>query len=148
VGKNHGVTKDMGVIANGSVVGKTRYVSDNYTVVTSLLHTESMVSATIKNKVEICTAQWDGLDPYKVDLLYVPRHYLLSVGDTVVTNGYTDIFPENIMIGTIESVTLSEDAPFYDIKVALATDFYRVAFVEVAESIDRPEIDSLQNLAQ
>lgn len=148
VGKNHGVKKDMGVIANGSIVGKTRYVSNNYTVVTSLLHTETMVSATIKNKVEICTVQWDGVNPYQVDLLYVPRHYNINIGDTVVSNGYTDIFPEGIMIGTIDAINLSEDAPFYNIQVALTTDFYKIAFVEVAESIERPEIDSLQNLAQ
>lgn len=148
VGRANGVDKDMGVISNGKVVGKTRYVSDHYTVVTSVLHAESMIAATIKGKVNVCTAQWDGTDPNFIDLLYVPRHYQLAKGDTVITSGYSGIFPENIQIGEIHEISLSEDAPFYDIKVKLATDFYRVAYVEVAESVDRVEIDSLQNMVQ
>ena len=148
VGKNQGVAKDMGVISSGNIVGKTRYVSDNYTIVTSLLHTESMIPATIKGKVNICTVQWDGTDPYFVDLLFVPRHYQLAKGDTVVTSGFSGVFPENILIGHIDTISLSEDAQFYDIKVALATDFYKIAYVEVTESVDRPEIDSLQTLVQ
>ncbi len=134
VGSAHGVKYDMGVIANGSIVGKTRYVSTNYTVVTSVLHTESMIPATVKNKVNICTIQWDGTDPYFVDLLYVPRHYSLLEGDTVITSGYSGIFPPNIQIGAIHSISLSDDAQFFDIKVA--------------ESVSRPEIDSLEIIAQ
>jgi rod shape-determining protein MreC len=148
IGRVNGVDKDMGVISNGKIVGKTRYVSDHYTVITSLLHTESMIPATIKGKVNVCTVQWDGMDPYFVDLLYVPRHYELREGDTVVTSGYSGIFPVNIEIGAIHSINLSEDAPFYDIKVRLATDFYKIAFVEVAENVNRAEIDSIQSLAE
>ena len=148
VGQTNGVNKNMGVISNGKIVGKTRYVSDHYTVVTSMLHTESMIPATIKGKVNICTAQWDGTDPYFIDLLYVPRHYELAEGDSVITSGYSGIFPEKVTIGTIHSINLSEDAPFYDIKVKLATDFYQLAFVEVAESVDKREIDSLETLIQ
>ena len=148
VGEANGVAKDMGVISNGKIVGKTRYVSENYSVVTSVLHAESMIPATIKGKVNICTAQWDGTDPYFIDLLYVPRHYELTEGDSVVTSGYSGIFPKNVQIGKISSISLSDDAPFYDIKVELATDFYKLAFVEVAENVNRPEIDSLQSLAQ
>lgn len=148
VGSENGVAKDMGVVSNGKIVGKTRYVSDNFTVVTSVLHTESMIPATVKGKVNVCTVQWDGTDPYVVDLLFVPRHYELEEGDTIITSGYSGIFPENVLIGHISSVILSDDAPFYDIKVKLATDFYKIAFVEVAESVDRPQIDSLQNMVQ
>ena len=143
VGRLEGVKKDMAVIGGGGIVGKTRYVSDHYTLVTSVLHTESMVPALIKDKVNICTVQWDGTDPYTVDLLYVPRHYKLEKGDSVLTSGYSGIFPENILIGTISAVNLSDDAPFLNIKVSLANDFYKIAFVEIAESIDLPELDSL-----
>lgn len=148
VGRENGVDKNMGVISNGKIVGKTRYVSDHYTIVTSMLHAESMIPATIKGKVNVCTAQWDGTDPYIIDLLFVPRHYQLAEGDTVITSGYSGIFPENIQIGLIDEISLSDDAPFYDIKVRLATDFYRIAYVEVVENINRTEIDSIQSLAQ
>ena len=148
VGEKDGIKTNMGVIGGGGIIGKTRYVSDNFTLVTSLLHTSSMVPAIIKGKVNICTVQWDGTDPYMVDLLYVPRHYSLVVGDSVLTSGYSGIFPESLHIGNIYSINLSDDAPFFNIKVKLANDFYKIAYVEVAESVELPEIDSLQNLVQ
>jgi rod shape-determining protein MreC len=148
VGAKDGIKKDMAVIGGGGIIGKTRYISNNFTLVTSLLHTSSMVPALVKDKVNICTVQWDGTDPYIVDLLYVPRHYSLVVGDTVLTSGYSGIFPENLTIGYISSIDLSDDEPFFNIKVKLANDFYKVAYVEVAESVNLPEIDSLQNLVQ
>jgi len=112
------------------------------------LHSASMVPAKIKGKVNICTIQWDGTNPYYVDLLYVPRHYSLAVGDTIITSGYSGIFPENIHIGSIASIDLSDEAPFFNIKVKLANDFYKISYVEVAESADFSEIDSLQNQVQ
>lgn len=148
VGEEDGIKKNMAVIGGGGIIGKTRYVSDHFTLVTSLLHTSSMVPATIKGKVNICTVQWAGTDPQMVDLLYVPRHYLLEVGDSVLTSGYSGIFPEKLLIGNIHSINLSDDAPFFNIKVKLANDFYKIAYVEVAESVEIAEIDSLQNLAQ
>ena len=148
IGAVNGVKEDMGVISNGNVVGKTRYVSENYSIVTSLLHTESMIPAMIKGKVNIATAQWDGTDPYFIDLLFVPRHYEVNVGDSIMTSGYGGIFPKDIQLGTISEVNLSEDAPFFDIKVKLATDFYNLAFVEVAQDVELAEIDSLQSLTQ
>ncbi len=148
IGRSQGVKKDMAVIGGGGIVGKTRYISDNFTVVTSILHTESMVPALIKGKVNICTIQWDGTNPYYVDLLYVPRHYVLEVGDTVLTSGYSGIFPPNLLVGRIAAINLSEDAPFFDIKVKLANDFYQLDYVEVAENVQLPEIDSLKTLAE
>jgi len=148
VGENDGIKKNMAVIGGGGIIGKTRYVSANYTLVTSILHTASMVPAVIKGKVNICTVKWDGTNPYMVDLLYVPRHYSIIVGDSVITSGYSGIFPENLLIGKIYSIDLSDDAPFFNIKVKLANDFYKIAYVEVAESVELPEIDSLQSAVE
>lgn len=148
IGSLNGVKEDMAVIGGGGIVGKTRYVGDHYTLVTSILHTESMIPASIKGKVNICTVQWDGTDPYMVDLLYVPRHYALEVGDEILTSGYSGIFPSNILIGSIYSINLPEEAQFYSIKVKLANDLHKIAYVEVVENMQLPELDSMQTLIQ
>ena len=144
VGARHGIKKDMGVIGGGGIVGKTRYISDNFTLVTSLLHTETMVPALIKDKVNIATVQWRGDDPDYVDLLYVPRHYHIAPGDSVLTSGYSGIFPPYLPIGTVASATLRTDAQFYDIKVKLVNDFRTLTHVEVTQNLELPEIDSLK----
>jgi len=148
IGRVNGVKDDMAVIGGGGILGKTRYVGEHFTLVTSILHTESMIPASIKGKVNICTVQWDGTDPYLVDLLYVPRHYALEKGDTVITSGYSGIFPENILIGNIYSIDLAANAQFYSIKVKLSNDLYKIAYVEVVENMQLPELDSMQNLLQ
>ena len=148
IGSSNGVKHDMAVIGGGGIIGKTRYVGDNYTLVTSILHTESMIPASIKGEVNICTVQWDGTDPYLVDLLYVPRHYALEVGDEILTSGYSGIFPNNILIGSIHSINLPEEAQFYSIKVKLANDLHKIVYVEVVENMLLPELDSIQTLIQ
>jgi len=148
VGSENGVRQDMAVLGGGGILGKTRYVGKHYTIVTSILHTESMVPAQIKDKVNICTVQWDGTNPFEVDLLYVPRHYNLEIGDSIFTSGYSGIFPEDLPIGKISSIDLADDAQFYTIKVKLVNDLYKIAFTEVAENIELPEIDTLKKQIQ
>jgi rod shape-determining protein MreC len=90
------------------------------------------------------TIQWDGNDPDLIDLKFIPRHVKPLKGDTIVTSGYSGIFPEGIMVGTIERVNLPEGAPFYELKVKLTQDFRKLSFVSVIKSNLYNEIDSLE----
>jgi rod shape-determining protein MreC len=66
------------------------------------------------------------------------------VGDSVTTSGYNAVFPEDIMIGVIADVKLSEDALFYDLKVKLSQDFRKLSFVTIIKNHHMPEQDSLE----
>ena len=61
-----------------------------------------------------------------------------------MTSGYNAVFPENILVGRIASVKLSEEAPFHEIKVELAQDFAKLAFVTIIRSHLKSEKDSLE----
>ena len=144
IGAADGVKEGMGVIGGGGVVGKVRYVNNNYSVVTSLLHTDGMLSAQVKNKVGLCTVSWGGpFDSNVVELLYIPRQYQIKEGDTVLTSGYNAIFPAGIFVGTISEVSLTDEATFYDVKVRLGNDFHNLSHVSVIENRDLVELDSL-----
>jgi rod shape-determining protein MreC len=145
-GRNDGIAPGMAVISSHGAVGKVKSVSDHYAVLISLLNTDEQLSSTIKRTGYFGTIQWGGTDPRLADLHYIPRHVNPQVGDTIVTSGYNAVFPENILVGTIASVNLSKEAPFYDIKVQLAQDFARLAFVEIIRSHLKSEQDSLENL--
>ena len=142
-GKNQGIEPGMGVIGNNGIVGKIKRVSNQYATIVSLLDVDVKVSAEIKNKIKLCTVQWDGKSPKHAKVLYVPRHYKLVVGDTVVTSGYNAIYPENVTIGTISNLNLPDDATFYDIQIELINDFTNLSSVEVVLNKNLPEIDSL-----
>jgi rod shape-determining protein MreC len=98
----------------------------------------------IKRTQQIGTARWNGVNPQVVDLLYIPRHENPQVGDTIVTSGYNAVFPPNVLVGVVKERSLGEEAPFWEIKVQLAQDFGKIAFVEVVKSYLKQEIDSLE----
>lgn len=143
-GSSSGIIPGMGVINQTGVVGKVKTVSEHYSVVASLLHTRLMVSSKIKRTGTICTTNWDGRDPTKALIKFVPRHVTLLAGDTVVTSGYNAVFPKETLIGVISKVTLKDDQNFYDIEVELANDFNSLSYVYVIKNKLFHEKDSVQ----
>ena len=143
-GKDDGIAAGMAVISGHGVVGKIKSVSAHYAVMISLLNIDEHVSSVIKSSGYFGTAQWDGVDPRIIQLRYIPRHVVLHVGDSVVTSGFNAVFPEGIPVGVIKEFNLREEALFYDIKVELAQDFRKLAFVEVVKSTLKPEVDALE----
>jgi rod shape-determining protein MreC len=143
-GKEDGLQPGMAAISQRGAVGKVKSVSEHYAVLISLLNIDEQVSSVIKRTGHFGTVQWDGTDTRFIDLKYIPRHVELKVGDTIVTSGYNSVFPEGIVIGTISSFKLNEEAQFHSIKVALSQDFGNLSFVEVVRSNLKIEKDSLE----
>jgi rod shape-determining protein MreC len=143
-GRNAGIEPGMAVISSDGAVGKVKSVSDHYAVLISLLNIDENVSSVIKRTQHFGTAKWDGTNPRMINLMYVPRHVNPLVGDTIVTSGYNAIFPSGVLVGIIKEVNLKEEALFYDIKVELAQDFSKLAFVEIVKSNMKNERDSLE----
>ena len=143
-GQGDGIQPGMAVISPEGVVGKVRVASEHYAVVRSLLNIDMMVSASIKRTGHFGTVQWGGNNPDVVKLKFIPMHVKPVKGDTIVTSGYNAVFPEGILIGTIESIEQKE--LFYDIDVKLTQDFRKISFVSVVRSHLKHEQDSLENL--
>ncbi len=145
-GADAGLQPGMAVISAGNVVGKVKTVSEHYAVLISLLNLDEQVSCLIKRTGHLGTVQWDGTNPLVVNLKYIPRHVVPVVGDSVVTSGYNAVFPSGIFVGKIKEFKLRDEAPFYDIKVAVGLDFSKLAFVEVIKSRLKKERDSIERI--
>jgi rod shape-determining protein MreC len=145
-GRKDGVEPGMAAISALGAVGKVKSVSDHFSVLISLLHTDEMVSCVIKQKDYFGTAQWDGSNARFTNLRYIPRHANPAVGDTVVTSGYNAIFPNGVLVGVIRSATLNEESPFWSVRVELAQNFSKLSFVELVKSKLKKERDSLENI--
>lgn len=143
-GKADGIEKDMGVISPYGIVGKVKDVSEHYAVVTSVLHTDMFVSALVKRSNTLGSIQWNGRNPTIANLNDIPIHINIITGDTIVTSGYSGIYPPGTMIGTVGEVRPEEDAAFYDIDVSLSTEFQALSYVYVVKNRLRQEKDSLQ----
>jgi rod shape-determining protein MreC len=145
-GKDAGIEPGMAVISPQGVVGKVKIVSSHYSVVTSILHIDVMVSAILKRTEHFGTIQWDGRNPDIVEFKYIPPHAAPVKGDTVITSGYNAIFPEGVMIGVIDDVKLNNAALFYDLKVKLSQDFRKLSFVNVVKNHRQEEQDSVEQV--
>jgi rod shape-determining protein MreC len=143
-GADDGIRSGMAVVGPLGAVGKVKITSKHFSVVTSILNIDIMISGLMKRTGYYGTVQWSGRDSDYIDLKYIPRHVKPIKGDTVVTSGYSGIFPDEILIGTIEEITLREEAPFYDLKVKLAQDFRKLSYVSVVKSNLLHELDSLE----
>ncbi|WP_192347756.1 rod shape-determining protein MreC [Algoriphagus sp. Y33] len=142
-GAKDGVRPGMGVFNEQGAIGRVKSVSENYSVAISLLNTEMSLSSKIKTNGSFGTTKWDGKDSKKTKLLYVPRHVTANVGDTVITTGYSAVFPEGILVGFIESIDQGEDPNYLDIVINLSTDFSKAHYVYLVENTQLAELDSL-----
>jgi rod shape-determining protein MreC len=145
-GTADGILPGMAAISNDGAVGKVKSVSENYSVLISLLNVDEQISCVIKRTNHFGSARWDGLHQRYSNLLFIPRHATPVVGDTVITSGYNAVFPEGIMVGIISKANLQEDTNFWDIQIELSQDFGRLSFVDVIKSRLKSEKDSLEQI--
>ncbi len=145
-GSADGILSGMAAISNDGAVGKVKSVSENYSVLISLLNVDEQISCVIKRTNHFGSVRWDGLQMRYSNLLFIPRHAMPVVGDSVVTSGYNAVFPEGIMVGIIREANLKNEANFWDIRIELSQDFGRLSFVEVIKSRLKNEKDSLERI--
>jgi len=130
-GEADGVKPEMAVVSPDGVVGIVTYVSENYSAVISILNIKTGLSARIKTSNYFGSVVWNGLSYRQVELKEIPLHINVNIGDTVVTSGYSIIFPEGEIIGTISGFEPEMGTNFYNITVDLQVDFKKVIDVYV-----------------
>jgi rod shape-determining protein MreC len=143
-GKKQGVFRDMGVISDQGLVGIILESSANFSTVIPIINRDFKLSARIKSNNYSGILQWSGASPQFAILTEIPFHVELTVGDTILTSGFSSIFPEGIKVGRIESFSL-EKGNFYDIRVELFTDFQRLYHVNVIRNYRQEEQLNLEN---
>jgi rod shape-determining protein MreC len=143
-GADAGIKPGMGVITDkgpiGIVVASTRHFSK----VMSLLHSNTMISASIKTKGYFGSLVWRSANPKLMELDALPKHARIQVGDTVVTSGYSRIFPAGLQIGRIDTFWLPTGSNFYRARVLLDADLSSVHSGYVILNHSREEQESIE----
>ena len=142
-GRKDGIKKDMGVISTNGIVGKVANVSDNYASVISMLHPYSVVSARFTENQHLANVCWETTDYRFGTVKDIPLHLFPQKGDTLVTSGFSNIYPADIMIGTIEEMMDNNSKDFNTAKIRFSTNFSTLRHVYVIENLHQTEIDSL-----
>ena len=147
-GYKQGITRDMAVITSNGIVGYIKDVSANYCTVLSILNKDAKISAKVKRYDELGSLIWEGGD-YRYGLLQdIGTHVKIAKGDSIVTSNFSDIFPSNIMIGTVESYAPREGGEFYNIKVKYSANLKNVTHVYIINNILRQEKIQLEERSQ
>jgi rod shape-determining protein MreC len=145
-GSRHGIKPDMGVICQDGVVGVVVNVSQNYSTVLSLLNSRWSINAKLRNSNHFGPLSWGGNNPYMATLFEIPYHVKVDMEDEVVTSGYSDIFPEGILIGKVVRLEQAKGKNFQEIRVQLSTDFNNLYYVDVIKSSINLEKQQLEKL--
>jgi rod shape-determining protein MreC len=144
-GESQGIKVDMAVISAYSVAGVIVGCSGNYSVAMSLLNPDFKLSARIKSNGYFGSLSWDGRDYRYAILSDIPQHVLVNVGDTIETTGYSAIFPEGVIVGTVSDYE-KFGGDFYKITILLSTDFKKLHFVDVIGNMKKTEQLELEKL--
>lgn len=146
-GASAGIRPEMGVVDGNGIVGIVYETSPSYSVVISILNSKSNISCKIVGSDYFGYLKWEHGDSQFAYLKDLPRHAEFNLGDTVVTSGFSTVFPEGIMIGTVDDMSDSNDGLSYLLKIKLATDFGKLSDVRVIERRGQQEQQELENKA-
>lgn len=144
------IRPEMGVVDQNGVVGIVNIVSPHYARVISLLNPHLRLSCKVKGNDAFGSLVWDGKSPREAILEELPRHTVYNMGDTIITSGYSAVFPEGIPVGIVTGNEKTIDDNFFTLRVRLLTDFSRLSNVRVITNADIDEIrevekDNIQN---
>ena len=140
-----GVAPEMGVVDGNGIVGIVYETSPSYSVVISVLNSKSNISCKIIGSDYFGYLKWEHGDSRYAYLKDLPRHAEFNLGDTVVTSGFSTVFPEGIMVGTVDDMSDSNDGLSYLLKIKLATDFGKLSDVRVVARTGQEEQKKLEN---
>ncbi len=144
-GTADGVKVGMGVVTPTGIVGKVKICNERFSIITSILHSQSLVSTKLARSGEIGSVKWLGIDPAVVSLNDVSRYKKVMKGDTALTSDFNSVFPPGMMIGYVQKVGLKSNLSDLDITVRLSTDFTKLSFVYLVDNQLEKIKDNLSN---
>ena len=142
-GKKHGIKKEMGVISPTGIAGIVIGVSNHYSLVMPLIHPNFTGSAKIKKNNMLISVHWDTTDYRFGKITDIPSYVDLFKGDTIVTTGFSLIFPKDLIIGTVEKYYPSPEKEFATGIIRFSTDYKSLKNVYIIDNLMKPEIKKL-----
>ena len=143
-GSINGIKPEMAVLSSNGIVGIVKCVSKNFSTVISLLNSKLKISVKLKKSNEVGSLAWDGWDYTRAKLNEIPFHVKLKPGDTIITSGYSAMFPEGIFVGTVLKSNIPVGSNFYDITMKLSTNFNNISYVYIVTNLYKDEQKNIE----
>ena len=138
-GRRHGIEPDMAVISPDGIVGVVVATTQNFATVMPVLHSDSRNSVKVKRTGISGSLVWDGKDYRYAQVVDVPTTHQFVEGDTIITSGQANDFPEGVLVGFVVEADTIKGVGMYRLRVRLSTDFNKLAHVYVIDNKFREE---------
>jgi rod shape-determining protein MreC len=133
-GSDDSIAVDMGVMSAHGIIGVVTQTSPHFATVISVLNPKFNLNGKIKRNDYFGPLVWDGKDPQYTYLTELPRHAECSIGDTIVTSGYSSVFPMGLPIGAVVGEPQATADNYMSVKVRLFSDFNRLKEVFIVKN--------------
>jgi rod shape-determining protein MreC len=136
-GSKDAVRPGCGVVSAFGVVGIVSAVSEHYASIIPLINSKLRLSCKVQHTDYFGNLSWQDPRSNKAYLTDLPRHASFVPGDTILTSGFSTIFPPNMFVGV--SAGKKGAKAFTNVNkvpVRLGTDFARLHYVYVIVQSD------------
>lgn len=148
-GKRDGVLPKMGVMAPEGIAGIVINTTNSYALVQSILSVNKIkINAALKNSGYFGTLTWHGADSRVMHLADIPKYVPVKIGDTIVTDGKSAIFPQGIMIGKVAGYEVDSKTGFWDISVELSERMGQLSKIYVVKNLKKAEVSKIEDTLQ
>ena len=138
-----GIKPDQAVISPEGIVGVVMSVSKNFATIMPVLHGESRNSVKAKRTGISGHLVWNGKDYRYAQVEDMPVAYQFDEGDTIVTTGLANDFPEGVPVGYVVEAEPLSGSGFYKGKIRLAPNFNKLDHVYIINNRFRQEQEKL-----
>ena len=143
-GSLQGVVRGMGVFSPNGIIGIVHNTSSHYSVVKSLLTQNINIDVEIEGAGLFGFLKWNGKSPLKGTITGVSNDAKIKKGARVVTRETLGLFPRGLLVGYVESFSVLEGKPLWDITIKFNENYSRVKDVYVIKNLLLPERKMLE----
>jgi len=143
VGTADGVEVNMPVVTSEGVVGRITEVGRNWSRVTTILESGTLIGAYMERTDEVAVAEGvfalsgDG----RLRLNYVRADSSAQVGDRVLSSGYGSVYPRGLVIGYIDSMEVDPYTRGMAVTVQCAVDYAELSRVMILTSFETTVVE-------
>ncbi len=132
-GEKHGINTDDVVMSSDGLVGVVVETGSNFAKVATILSPAVNIGcfAGENRDLGIVNGGFELDRPETCSMQYLPKETTVKSGDIVSTTGYGTVFPENLVVGTVETVDIDSAGNSCTAVVTPAADIKNVKFVFV-----------------
>ena len=148
-GKRDGVLPKMGVMAPNGIAGIVINTTNSYALVQSVLSVSKIkINASLKKSGNFGTLTWNGDNSRIMHLSEIPKYVTVKIGDTIVTDGKSSLFPKGVMIGTIAGYQVDPKTGYWDISVELSEKMGTLSTIYVVKNLKKAEVKKIEDTMQ